>query len=41
MLVESGVVTKRTIGTVRRQVTAGFGVDQPERQARLPVRSAD
>ena len=41
MLVDSGVVTKRAIGTMRRQMTAGFGVDQPEGQACFPVRSAD
>ena len=41
MLVERRVVTKGTIGTVCRQMTAGFGIDQPERQARLPVHSAD
>ncbi len=40
MLVERSVVTQRGIATVCRQMTAGFGIDQPESQPRLPVRPA-
>ena len=33
MFVEDGVIAKRAIGAMRRQMTAGFGIDQPESQA--------
>ena len=41
MLVGGGVISKRAIGPMRGQMTAGFGIDQPEGQACLPIRSAD
>ena len=41
MFVEDGVIAKRAIGAMRRQMAAGFGVDQTESQAGLPARSAD
>jgi hypothetical protein len=37
MLLESKIVPESAIGAVRPEMTARFGVDQAERQARLPT----